>query len=303
MASWSTADIPPQDGRRVIVTGTGGIGYETALALAAAGADVVLAGRDPSKGHASVARIQAHAPGARIAFEALDLASLASVADFAARMARRLPALDLLVNNAGVMMPPTRRTTADGFELQFGTNHLGHYALTARLLPLLRAGRAPRVVTVSSDVHRFARMEFDNLQSERRYRPMTAYAQSKLANLLFTAELARLNDAHAWGLISLAAHPGFARTDIIANGPGTWPMAAALRPILSQSAADGALPILLAASAPGLPGGTYYGPKGLLESKGPPGRARPSRRARSTADADRLWDVSARLTGVAWPSS
>ncbi|HLY79010.1 MAG TPA: SDR family NAD(P)-dependent oxidoreductase, partial [Caulobacteraceae bacterium] len=209
---WTLADIPPQTGRRAIVTGTGGLGYETALALAAAGASVVLAGRSETKGRGSVVRILNLHPHASIVFEPLDLASLASIAEFADRMAAARTPIDLLVNNAGVMAPPRRETTADGFELQFGTNHLGHFALTGRLLPLLRAGAAPRVTTISSGAHHTGQIRFDDPQWTRRYQPWPAYAQSKLANLLFAFELQRRSDAAGWDLLSDAAHPGYART-------------------------------------------------------------------------------------------
>jgi NAD(P)-dependent dehydrogenase (short-subunit alcohol dehydrogenase family) len=199
MAPWTIADIPSQSGRSAVVTGTGGLGFETALALARAEAEVILAGRNADRGAASVARIRAQVPEANIGFAELDLASLASVAAFAKRMAAEHGSLDLLVNNAGVMTPPRRHTTADGFELQFGTNYLGHFALTGRLLPLLRAARAPRIVEVSSIAHRRASMDFQDLQAEKRYRPWAAYGQSKLAMLIFALELQRRSDAGGRG--------------------------------------------------------------------------------------------------------
>ena len=302
MASWTIADIPSQIGRSAVVTGTGGLGYECALALARAGAEVILAGRSASKGDASVVRIKAQLPDANIRFMALDLASLASVAAFAKRMAAEHGTLDLLVNNAGVMMPPRRRTTEDGFELQFGTNYLGHFALTARLLPLLRAARAPRIVQVSSIAHRGARIRFDDLQWQRGYRPWPSYGQSKLAMLVFALELQRRSDAGGWGLTSLAAHPGIARTDLVANGPGLNAVSKVLygivQPFISQSAADGALPLLFAATAPQAVAGGYYGPRGLRELKGPAGPARIMPQALSTDTAARLWQASEQLTGL-----
>jgi NAD(P)-dependent dehydrogenase (short-subunit alcohol dehydrogenase family) len=301
---WTVGDMPGQAGRLAVVTGANaGLGYETALALAGAGAEVIAAARNADRGRAAVERIKAAHPGARIGFEALDLASLASVAAFAERIAARHHRIDLLINNAGVMTPPRRETTADGFELQFGVNHLGHFALTARLLPLLRRGQGTRVVTVSSGAHHTGRIDFDDLQwVRRRYAPWPAYSQSKLANLLFTRELQRRSDAAGWGLFSAGAHPGYARTELIANGPGLTSamsrFSVFLQPLISQSAADGALPTLLAATSPQAERGGYYGPSRLFEMVGPPAKARVSKRARDEAVAARLWAVSEDLTGV-----
>src|SRR5580704_10099192 len=298
---WTLADIPPQTGRRAIVTGTGGLGYETALALAAAGAIVILAGRNETKGRGSVVRILNLHPQARISFEQLDLASLASIAAFAGQMEAMREPIDLLVNNAGVMAPPRRETTADGFELQFGTNHLGHFALTGRLLPLLRAGASPRVTTVSSGAHHTGRIDFDDLQWERQYRPWPAYSQSKLANLLFALELQRRSDEGGWGLLSDAAHPGYARTELIANGPGLNSFSSRIGSLLiapwaSQSAADGALPQLFAATSPDAKPAGYYGPGRLFELVGPPAPARISNAAQDQEVTNHLWDVSEALT-------
>jgi NAD(P)-dependent dehydrogenase (short-subunit alcohol dehydrogenase family) len=300
---WTTADIPPQAGRRAVVTGTGGLGYETALALAAAGADVVLAGRSETKGRGSVVRILNLHPHATIAFERLDLASLASIASFAEQMEALGRPIDLLVNNAGVMAPPQRQTTLDGFELQFGTNHLGHFALTGRLLPLLRAANAPRVTTVSSGAHHTGRIDFDDLQWRKRYQPWPAYSRSKLANLLFAFELQRRSDAAGWGLMSDAAHPGYARTDLIANGPGLDSMmsrigGALIAPFASQTASAGALPQLFAATSPDAKPAGYYGPSRLFELVGPPAPARIAAAAQDQIVAKHLWDVSEALTGV-----
>jgi NAD(P)-dependent dehydrogenase (short-subunit alcohol dehydrogenase family) len=216
MNSWSVTE--PQGGRLTVVTGaTGGLGYETALELAGAGAEVLVAGRNSEKGSAAISNIRRVAPSAKVRFEMLDLASLASVRAFAAKMVANGRPLDLLINNAGVMNLPARRLTEDGFELQFGTNHLSHFALTGLLLPVLRKAEAPRVVNVSSLAHRGGKIDFANLQAERKYRSWPAYQQSKLANLLFTFELQRRSDAFGWGLMSNAAHPGFARTDLIPN--------------------------------------------------------------------------------------
>lgn len=304
MAGWTVSDIPSQAGRSAVVTGPGGLGYETALALARAGAEVILAGRSPERGEAAVQQIKASAPAANIRFELLDLASLASVEAFAARLLAARTSLDLLINNAGVMAPPRRQITRDGFELQFGTNYLGHFALTARLLPLLRQGHDTRVVNLSSLAHRGGKIHFDDLQWERRYQPWPAYQQSKLAMLMFALELQRRSDANGWGLASIAAHPGYARTELIAKGPGESSpfarMGSLLAPAFSHSAADGALSTLLAATAPQATKGGYYGPSSLYEMKGPPKPARIMPQAKDAAAAARLWEVSERLTGVAF---
>ncbi|MEI9887172.1 MAG: oxidoreductase [Rhizomicrobium sp.] len=300
---WTAADIPDQSGKYAVVTGAGGLGYETALALARHGAEVVLAGRNPAKGAQSVAKVRAAAPGAKIGFADLDLADLKSVAGFAAGLTAQGRPLDLLVNNAGVMTPPRRQVTADGFELQFGTNHLAHFALTARLLPLLRQAPRPRVTTVSSSMHRIGRIDFADLQAEKRYVPRAGYGQSKLANLLFTLELQRRSDARGWNILANAADPGFALTDLIPNGPGTesplyWVSRLVAR-FASQSPAEGALPQLFGATSPDAKGGAYYGPSGRLGLVGPPGPAKMSARARDKKVAARLWEVSEKLAGVA----
>jgi NAD(P)-dependent dehydrogenase (short-subunit alcohol dehydrogenase family) len=305
MTGWSTADIPPLNGKTAVITGaTGGLGYETALALAAAGAAVVLTGRNEAKGLLALQAIRRQFPNARIAYENLDLANLASVADFSKRFAAAHASLDLLVNNAGVMALPRRQVTSDGFEVQFGTNYLGHYALTAHLLALLRRGDQPRVVNLSSLTHRWGAIHFDDLQGARSYSPQKAYSQSKLAMLMFALELQRRSDAGGWGLMSNAAHPGYARTDLIANGPGAsglmWQINKALRPFVSQSAAEGALPTLFAATSPEAKAGGYYGPNWFYELKGPPMPAKIMPQAKDTAGAARLWDVSAALTGVSF---
>jgi NAD(P)-dependent dehydrogenase (short-subunit alcohol dehydrogenase family) len=308
MANWTCNDIPPQTGRLAVVTGaTGGLGYETALALAGAGAEVVLTGRNEAKGNAALAAIRAQYPRALISYQHLDLASLASVREFTERVTHEHAALDLLINNAGVMTPPARHETADGFELPFGTNYLGHFALTAQLLPALRNADGARVVNLSSIAHKLrAAIHFDDLQWTRRYDPWAAYAQSKLAMLMFAFELQRRSDANGWGLVSNAAHPGFARTDLIANGPGEYSLANlvgrwTVQPLMSQSAAAGALPTLFAATAPEAKPGGHYGPVGLFETKGPVGEAAIAPRALDHAVAARLWDVSEQLTHVRWP--
>jgi NAD(P)-dependent dehydrogenase (short-subunit alcohol dehydrogenase family) len=305
MANWTIADIPPQRGKLAVVTGaTGGLGYQTALGLALAEAEVVLTGRNDAKGREAISKIRRQFPDARISFEALDLANLASVADFAQRFATAHSSLDLLINNAGVMALPTRQITADGFEMQFGTNYLGHYALTAQLLPMLRsAAHQPRVVNLSSIAHRTGFIDFSDLQGERLYSPWKAYNQSKLAMLMFALELQRRSDAAGWNLMSNAAHPGWARTDLFANGPGFGLISLASQfaaPLFSQSAESGALPTLFAATSPQAEGGGYYGPNGLNELKGPPAPARIMPQARDKAGAGKLWDVSQQLTGVSF---
>jgi len=304
MTNWTIADIPPQGGKLAVVTGaTGGLGYQTALGLAQAEAEVVLTGRNAAKGREAISKIRRLLPDAKISFEALDLANLASVADFARRFATAHASLDLLINNAGVMALPTRQATADGFETQLGTNYLGHYALTAQLLPLLRSARQPRVVNLSSIAHRTGFIQFSDLQGERLYSPWKAYNQSKLAMLMFALELQRRSDAAGWNLMSNAAHPGWARTDLFANGPGFGLISLASQfaaPLFSQSAESGALPTLFAATSPQAEGGGYYGPNGLYELRGPPAPARIMPQARDKAGAAKLWDVSQQLTGVSF---
>jgi NAD(P)-dependent dehydrogenase (short-subunit alcohol dehydrogenase family) len=257
-----------------------------------------VAARSADKGHQAVARIRARVPSANVRFDALDLASLASVAAFSRRLVAAEKPLDLLINNAGVMALAKRQLTVDGFEMQFGTNYLGHYALTAQLLPLLRRAPAPRVVNLSSIAHRTGRIDFDDLQGERRYKPWKAYQQSKLAMLMFALELQRRSDAHRWGLMSNAAHPGFARTQLMANGPGDNLLATLVMPLVSHSAAAGALPTLYAATSPDAKPSGYYGPNGIFELKGAVAPSKIMPQALDRAVASRLWDVSAKLTGV-----
>ena len=311
MTSWSTRGIPSQRGRLVVITGaTGGLGYQSALALAGAGAQVVLTGRNPEKGAAALKNIRASHPGAAIRYETLDLASLASVQSFAECFRRQHDTLDILINNGGVMAPPTRQVTADGFELQFETNYLSHFALTARLLPLLMQSRGARVVNLSSLAHRFgASMHFDDLNGQHGYKAFAAYGQSKLAMLMFTFELQRRSDAQGWGLRSLAAHPGLAATALLHNGQrlggdgkASWmeTLSGWLPSLLAQSASDGALPTLFAATSPDAAKAGYYGPTGFMELKGPVGAATVAPRARDQAVAAKLWQVSEKLTGVQW---
>jgi len=302
-AKWTAADIPSQKGRLAVVTGANsGIGLSAARELARAGATVILACRDTEKGAAAASDIAAGAPRADVTVAALDLASLASVRGFADSFNSEHDSLDLLINNAGVMAPP-RRTTADGFELQFGTNHLGHFALTAMLIDKMQGREDARVVTVSSGAHRFGKMSFDDLQGERHYRRWGAYGQSKLSNLLFMFELDRRLRASGSTVRSVAAHPGYAATHLQSAAvpqPDRFLMALA-NPIFAQSADMGALPTLYAATHPGLEGGAYIGPGGFAEQRGYPARveARPS--AHSKEDAARLWQVSEELTGAKFP--
>ncbi|MFT3847613.1 MAG: SDR family oxidoreductase [Propionivibrio sp.] len=303
MTNWTSHDIPAQLGKRAIVTGaTGGLGYETAFELARVGAHVILTGRNQEAGDKALRRIRAVFPTAHVRFEHLDLASLDSVVDFTKGMLWENTRIDLLINNAGVMALKHRQTTADGFEMQLGTNYLGHFALTARLLPLLAGSHRARVVNLSSLAHRQGRIDFDDLHGVRRYRPWTAYAQSKLAMLQFARELQARSAEHGWGLTSLAAHPGWARTDLIAKGPGKVSLmnlfARPFAPFLSHSANDGAQPTLYAATHHLAEPGGYYGPGGVGELKGAPALARVMPHARNDDTARRLWDVSCALTAV-----
>ena len=294
----SQGEIPSQIGRTAVVTGaTGGLGYETALALAKAGAEVILTGRDDRKGQSAIEKVSREVVGAKVAYERLDLASLASIAEFAERMHSR-SSLDILINNAGVMALPRRQVTADGFEMQFGTNHLGHFALTARLMPLLRRASGARVVSLSSLAHRTGRIDFNDLQGARVYSPWKAYGQSKLACLMFALELQRRSDAAGWKVTSNAAHPGFARTNLFTSGPGGLLSVATdfAAPFFGHSAADGARPTLFAATSPTAEPGGYYGPGGFGELRGAPARALIMPQARDATAAARLWDVSATLT-------
>ena len=301
MARWTTSDIPSQAGRSAVVTGTGGLGLETALQLAKAGGDVIIAGRNPQKGADAIARIQEAAPRAKICFAHVDLADLASIEQFAARLARQTDRLDLLINNAGVMVPPSRQVTSDGFELQLGTNYLGHFALTARLLPLLRSGQQPRVISLSSVAARSGAIDFADLNAEADYKPMPVYSQSKLACLMFALELQRRSTAAGWNLTSIAAHPGVSRTDLLHNGPGRWSapgLARTLLPFLFQPVPQGALPTLYAATASDAVPGGYYGPDRLGETRGYPAPAQIPSAAADPAAATRLWEVSEALTGT-----
>jgi len=297
-ARWTTDDVPSQHGRLAVVTGANtGLGFETARVLAARGASVVLAVRDIEKGKRAAARIAGAAPGADVMVQPLDLASLESIRAAARELRAQHPRIDLLINNAGVMFPP-KQATGDGFELQFGTNHLGHFALTGLLLEQMLPVPGSRVVTLSSIGHRIrARINFDDLQGERSYSRVGAYGQSKLANLMFTYELQRRLSGAAT-TIAVAAHPGFAATELTRNSPA---IAAFSYALVSQKAAMGALPVLRAATDPGVLGGQYYGPGRFFGTRGYPKLAHSSRQSHDTAIQHRLWAVSEELTGVTFP--
>jgi NAD(P)-dependent dehydrogenase (short-subunit alcohol dehydrogenase family) len=304
MQKWTTIDIPSQRGKLAVVTGANsGLGFCVALELAKAGASVILACRDEAKGTNALARIRAQVRPAHVSLERLNLAELESVQAFAEKIVRR-GKLDLLVNNAGILAPPKRETTADGFEMQFGVNHLGHFALTGWLLPALLQAERPRVITVSSLAHSFGRMDFSDLQAEHFYFPWAAYAQSKLANLLFAFELQARSDAANSKLLSVAAHPGLSATNIVAAGPGMdGPSLQAIflmvtSSMLSQPAAQGSLPILYAATAPAVKRGGFYGPAGIGEFWGYPQPARLAPQASERKVAMKLWQISEQLTGV-----
>jgi NAD(P)-dependent dehydrogenase (short-subunit alcohol dehydrogenase family) len=299
---WTSAQIPDQGGRTAIVTGANsGLGLSTARELAHHGAKVVLACRNSEKGAAAVSEIESAVPGAQVELAELDLGSLASVEAFAGAFRARHGAegLDLMINNAGVMAPP-RRETADGFELQLGTNLLGHFALAGRLIGLMQGREDARVVTLSSNAHKMGRIDFDDLQSERGYKRWSAYGQSKLADLMFTLELDRRLRAAGSSVRSVAAHPGYAATNLqTAAAPAVDRIVMRMTNlVMAQSADMGALPTLYAATFPGLQGGSYVGPDGIGEFRGHPHVVSPSRAARDEQVAARLWEVSEELTGV-----
>jgi NAD(P)-dependent dehydrogenase (short-subunit alcohol dehydrogenase family) len=303
--------VPDQSGKVAVVTGANsGIGKEATRRLAAAGARVVMAVRTPEKGDLARSEILAQVPGAQLEVRRIDLADLASVREFADGLIADGTPLDLLINNAGVMAPTTRFTTADGFELQFGSNFLGPFALTGRLLPLVLAAPAPRVVTMSSGVASFGRIRFDDLQSERHYRPWLGYAQSKLADLMMTKQLAAVAAQRGWNLMSTGAHPGYTRTNLQTAGASlgrdkptalhSFVMSLNFPP--SQQVEPGTEPLLYAATSPAAVPGGYYGPGGRFGLVGPTVIARPPRRALDAAARARLWAEAERLTGVALPA-
>ncbi|MCF6508666.1 SDR family NAD(P)-dependent oxidoreductase [Blastococcus sp. MG754426] len=311
MARTTDITVPDLSGKRAVLTGgSDGIGLVLARRLAAAGADLVLPVRDLGKGQAAAAEIRARVPRASVTLHELDLASLDSVADFAGALADEGRPIDVLVNNAGVMSPPERRTTADGFELQFGTNHLGHVALVARLLPLLRAGRARVTTQLSVAANRNA-VHWDDLQWDRSYDPFRAYSSSKIAVGLFALELDRRSEASGWGVTSNIAHPGIAPTSLLAPRPeiGRAEESREIRVIrrlsrwgIAGTPETAALPALLAATSPDAGGGRFYGPRRFRHMSGAPAEQAVYRSLRSTEDARRIWRLSEQLAGVSFPA-
>jgi NAD(P)-dependent dehydrogenase (short-subunit alcohol dehydrogenase family) len=307
----SAVTIPDLHGRFAVVTGaTSGVGLGLATRLAAAGAEVIIAIRNYAKGERAVAHICATVPDAKLTIKQLDLASLASVAALGEELNAEGRPIDILINNAAVIAHRERVTTVDGFELQFATNHLGHFALTGRLLPLLRAAPSPRVVTVSAMAARNGRIRFDDLHFERGYSPMRAYSQSKLANLIFARELNRRSREAGWDMLSNAAHPGMSKPDPQFSGhePSTnerlMQLSQRLMPFMWQEIDEGIKPALYAATSPQAVGGAFYGPHGLFEAAGGGVQeAKIPAHANNEADAHRLWQISEQLTGVRYPQS
>ncbi|MHB1023528.1 MAG: oxidoreductase [Acidobacteriaceae bacterium] len=314
MSKWTTANIPSQAGKIAIITGANsGIGFHTALELARAGARVVLACRNPAKGEAALARIRQQLPTVQVELALLDLASLTSIRQFAADFLQRGEQLDLLINNAGIMALPQRQTTKDGFEAQFGTNHLGHFALTGLLFPaLLQAAsqslELPRIVNVSSIAHKQGRMHFEDLQFTQQYNPWKVYQQSKLANLLFTLELNRRIHAAKLHLRAITSHPGVAATNLFESGPNAGKAGLRAKAMMrlvnfiGQSDAQGALPSLYAATSADVVDGGFYGADGLLEFRGSPVRVTPRPQAMDPLAAAKLWGISEQLTRVKFVS-
>ncbi len=314
MAHNLVATVPDLSGKLVVITGANsGLGFGLARRLSAAGADVVMAIRTRAKGEAAIEEIRTTVPDAKLTIKSLDLSSLAAVAALGEQLNAEGRPIDILINNAGVMTPPERDTTADGFELQFGSNHLGHFALTAHLLPLLQAANGAHVVSLSSIAASFGRIHFDDPQFEKSYSAMSAYGQSKLAVLMFARELDRRSREAGWGIRSNAAHPGLTMTNLQVSGPSHGREKPALMerlykaswrwaPFMWQEIQDGILPALYAAAAPQAQGGVFYGPLGFFELSG--GGVKPARmpaRARNEADCRRLWELSEQLTGVSYP--
>ena len=314
MAKDLVATVPDLSGKLAVITGANsGLGFGLTRRLSAAGADVVMAIRNRAKGEAATEEILQTVPDAKLTIKSLDLSSLASVAALGEQLNAECRPIDILINNAGVMTPPERDTTADGFELQFGSNHLGHFALTAHLLPLLRAATGARVVSLSSLAARYGKIHFDDPQFEKSYSANAAYGQSKLAVLMFARELDRRSREAGWGIMSNAAHPGLTMTNLQISGPSHGREKPALMerlykaswrwtPFMWQEISDGSRPALYAAAAPQAQGGAFYGPLGFTETAG--GGVKPAHvpaRARNDADCRRLWELSEQLTGVTYP--
>jgi NAD(P)-dependent dehydrogenase (short-subunit alcohol dehydrogenase family) len=316
MAPNRIATVPDLSGKLAVITGSNsGLGFGLARRLSAAGADVVMAIRNRAKGEAAIDEIRATVPDAKLTIKPLDLSSLAGVAALGEQLNADGRPIDILINNAGVMTPPKRDTTTDGFELQFGSNHLGHFALTAHLMPLLRAADSPRVVSLSSLAARQGRIHFDDPQFEKSYSPGQAYGQSKLAVLMFARELDRRSKEAGWGILSDAAHPGLTKTNLQISGPShgrskpstmeqLYKLSWRLTPFLWQEIDEGILPALYAATSPQAEGGAFYGPRGIYEAAGGGvATAKVPARARNDADCRRLWEISEQLTGVSYPKS
>ncbi|MFT3710795.1 MAG: oxidoreductase [Archangium sp.] len=303
-AKWSLNDMPSLEGQVWIVTGANsGLGLESVRGLAAKGATVVMGCRDPGRAQGAADDVKKTVPNAKLELESLDLASLKSIEAFAQKMTTAHPRVDGLINNAGVMATPPKKT-ADGFELQFGTNHLGHFALTLRLLPLLEESNTARVVTVASDLHKRGNLRFDDLMLEKSYSPWNAYGNSKLANLLFTYELARKLAAAGKKTVAVAAHPGYAATNLQGSTESAFFgfFMSIGNAILAQSAQMGALPTLLAATGSEVKPGEYFGPGGFMGMKGHPVKVESNARSKDTSTAAELWKVSEQLTGVSFPA-
>ena len=306
--------VPDLSGKLAVITGSNsGLGLGLATRLSAAGADVVMAIRNRAKGEAAIDQIRSTVPDAKLTIKNLDLSSLASVAALGEELNAEGRPIEILINNAGVMTPPKRDTTADGFELQFGSNHLGHFALTGHLLPLLRAAQSPRVTSLSSIAARPGRIHFDDLQFDDKYTPMQAYGQSKLATLMFAREFDRRSREADWGVMSDAAHPGLTKTNLQISGPShgrakpsvserLYKFSWRFLPFMWQEIDEGILPALYAAASPGAEGGAFYGPRGIGElAGGGVKEAKVPTRATNDADNRRLWEVSEQLTGVTYP--
>jgi NAD(P)-dependent dehydrogenase (short-subunit alcohol dehydrogenase family) len=311
----TSVTVPDLSGQLAVVTGSNsGLGLGLATRLAAGGADVVMAIRNRAKGEAAAEQIRAKVPTAKLTIKSLDLSSLASIQALGDDLNAEGRPIDILVNNAGVMQPPERETTADGFELQFGSNHLGHFALTGHLMPLLRAASRPRVTSLSSLAARMGGINFDDLQWEKRYNPSRAYSQSKSANLMFAIELDRLSKRAGWGVVSVAAHPDLTKTNLQFSGPSQgrdnptllerfYRVSRQATPFMWQEIEDGILPALYAAVSPDAQGGAFYGPRGILEVAS--GGVKPAKipgRCLDESDGRRLWQLSEQLTGVRYPA-